>query len=103
MDNDVFLAKYEKFLRDANTNLGRHSPRREGFINEALSMIKDFVGCASEKPVKKTTLETLQADRVIRMKPTKQTKKLSTKDGGAAVMTESESMRADEELGNSPF
>ncbi len=102
MSSEVFLENLEAVLRNSNPNLGRKSPKREQFIETILGMVREFV---EETPTKTTTikqqrLKALGPDRVLRTIP--HSNRLSTKDGAAAVMTEAESMRADEELGNTP-
>lgn len=81
-----------KYLESANVNLGRKTTKREAFINDIISMVE---GVSPSKP-KKPGGPKVVDDRMVVTKPKKpQTDK-------TFQMTESKSMKADEELGNNP-
>ncbi len=93
MGVEKFLRDMEDFLNTTNVNLGRKkSKNREKFIQEVLLKIKNFI-----KPNNNINRQS----EVLCLKPTK--KNAMKLKGHAHEMTESESMKADEELGRSRF
>lgn len=89
-----FLNELEGFLESANANLGRKaSKNRLAFINQVLLMVKNFAEVGNVQT---------ESEDILCMKPTPKNSKLIIKDGIHA-MTQSEAMRADEELGRSPY
>ena len=97
---EQFMAELGDFLDSANANLGRRtSKNRSAFINAVLAKVSNFI---SPEPVENKSKRTLPNKDVLCMKPTNKSQRLE-KQKGAHVMTSSESQRADEELGRSPF
>jgi len=108
MKCETFVQDLEDFLRNSNPNLGRKSPKREKFIKTIVNMVRDFLAThdpteVTSKAPKEKRLQSLGPDRLLRINPSDRTKQFSAKKGGVALMTESESMKGDEELGIAPM
>lgn len=108
MTLDKFRKDFFKFLENSTVNLGRKTAKtRQDFINQANKMFDAFASASKptiepEKTSKAKTAKDDMNDRVMCIKPTDKRKAL---DGGKGVttMTASESQRADEQLGRSPY
>ena len=75
------LAKeIREILEGSNVNLGRKTERREDLIETIVSMVENY-----SEPTKKKGRNRLVTE------------------SGAAMMTQSESMRADEQMGRAPL
>lgn len=87
----------KNFLENSNVNLGRKSDRRAEFVAEVLRL-----ACSeSLLDVNDTELGAKPStDKVMKLKKSPRNTMIKK---GAAIMTESDSMKADEELGNSQF
>jgi len=107
MTFDEFKKEMRDFLEESSVNLGRKDAKtKQQFINQVIKMIDIFYKQA-RKPNRDKTPRTstkpesrVSNDRIMVLKP-----KSKNLDIGKGVhsMTQSESMRADEELNRSPF
>lgn len=105
MTFDEFKTDFFVFLESSTVNLGRKTAKtRKEFISQARAKFKTFSGAPLEcgPAVKKEQITNPVNDRILCIKPTGDNRALSV-GKGAHAMTSAESMRADEELGRSPF
>jgi len=112
MTLDKFRKDFLEFLENSTVNLGRRTSKtRQEFMIKANGMFDKFVASSrptiepaeeSKKAKKNKTATDDMNDRVMCIKPKDKRKAL---DGGKGVttMTASESQRADEQLGRSPY
>ncbi|MHC4453423.1 MAG: hypothetical protein ACYSWS_01845 [Planctomycetota bacterium] len=106
MTFDKFKKNFLRFLEESTVNLGRKTAKtRKTFLAEAKQKFDAFAqsnmeDMPEEKAIEKSPRN--MSDRVMRIKPTDKRKAL---DAGKGVhsMTASESQRADEQLGHSPY
>lgn len=99
--NNEALEQLETFLKRAKTNLGTKGPARDRFIANVMAQARAIapqVPAAKVGPKPKTA-PSRDPNRVMSFEP----KNLHLGPGGSVQMTSSESMKADEELGHSPF
>ena len=101
-----FKKDFMKFLNDSTVNLGRKNTKtRKDFMDQASAKFDKF---ASSKNEVKDEVKDEKAnsghlsDRVMRIKPSDPKKALDA-GKGVVAMTASESARADEQLGRSPY
>lgn len=99
--NNEALDQLETFLKRAKTNLGTKGPARDRFIANVLTQAR-AIACpapAADVQPKRKTPPSRDPNRVMTFEP----RNLHLGPGGSVQMTSSESMKADEELGHSPF
>lgn len=106
MKSEEFLSKLQSLLDSANTHMGRKTQNRKNFVDSIMQLAKQYV---DEKNTQQTNKQKARQrrlmpmnDRAIKLKPSDQNKIVKKKDG-TSVMTEADSMAADEEMGNSPL
>jgi hypothetical protein len=99
--NNEALDQLETFLKRAKTNLGTKGPARDRFIANVMAQARAIAptGPGGEVKPKPKKAPSRDPNRVMTFEP----KNLNLGPGGSVQMTSSESMRADEELGHSPF
>lgn len=105
---DRLIDDLEKRLNRARTNLAMRTPGRKAFIADIMKQVRDIAIAASpQAPVVPTaatepspTTPTRDPSRVMTFTPPA---RLILGPGGSTQMSPSDSMRADEELGRSPF
>ena len=103
MTFDKFKKDFIEFLEASTVNLGRRTAKtREEFIVEAKRKFDAFSRDDNDKPVVEKEPRKDMSDRVLRIQPTDRKKALDV-GKGVHAMTASESQRADEQLGNSPY
>jgi len=99
---DKLKKKLLKFLNNSNVNLGRKkSKTREAFLKEIIEIINIFESeylKKSEQPKSDNPMN----NSVLCIKPKNKQKGLDI-GKGVHAMTPTESMRADEQLGRSPY
>jgi hypothetical protein len=106
MTFDKFKKNFIEFLETSTVNLGRKTAKtRAEFIAEAKQKFDAFAqsnreDMSEEKSPEKSPRD--MSDRVKRIKPTDKRKALDA-GKGVHAMTASESQRADEQLGHSPY
>jgi len=111
MTFDEFKTDFFAFLKSSTVNLGRRTAKtRNKFLKDAAKKF-DFYGGFNEdgfieiinevNDLQKLTANPVN-DRVICIKPKSSRRGLNV-GKGVSAMTPGESMRADEELGHSPF
>ena len=93
-----------EFIEDSTVNLGRKNTQtRSKFIEGIKSRLTAFETDNGKKVVAKVEeKKSPDSDRIICMKP-KDKKRALDAGKGVVAMTASESQRADEELGRSPY
>jgi len=95
-----------KFVGSSTVNLGRKTTKtRAEFLKEIESMCTAFEADGVKKDVvvvEKEEEKLDQSDRLVCMKPKDKRRALDA-GKGVVAMTASESQRADEELGRSPY
>jgi len=102
MTFNKFKSKVIKFLEESNVNLGRKkSKTREAFLDSVEKMFDKF----EEQPVKKQESpkkKNPMEGSVLKITP-KDPRKALDVGKGVHAMTPTESARADEQLGRSPY
>ncbi|KKN98963.1 hypothetical protein LCGC14_0142080 [marine sediment metagenome] len=112
MTASKFKAKLLRFLEDSTVNLGRKTTKtRQVFLSDISAILDSFLSSQedmseqTEKPKKdkkKKSKPNHMDDRLVCLKP--KNKAIALNAGkGVHAMTPSESQRADEQLGRSPF
>ena len=100
MTLDKFCSDLEKFLKKSNVNLGRKKAKtRQDFIGEVIQRVRQFCDPNVEVSQGKNTPTD---GRIITLKSPDPKRSLQV-GKGVTSMTGSESHRADEELGRSPY
>lgn len=103
---DKFKQDFMDFLRTSNVNLGRlHTKTRKDFLKIANDMFDAFASNDSidkEESPPPPSPSNPMGKSVMRIKPSDPNKALNV-GKGVHAMTSSESMRADEQLGRSPY
>lgn len=102
-----FKEKLLQFLTTSNVNLGRREAKtRNDFINEITCMLEKFGKFGRMKPIKLRNdpkdKPVVMKGSILRMDSDNSNNNLDI-GKGVHSMTASESMRADEQLGRSPF
>ena len=107
MTFNKFKKDFLNFLEASNVNLGRKTAKtRLYFISEAKRKFNAFVcddndGQVTDNEVEKEPRKDM-SDRVLRIEPKDKRRGLDA-GKGCHAMTASESQRADEQLGHSPY
>lgn len=105
MTFDKFVSDFMYFLRNSNVNLGRRDAKsRKAFLELAKAKLLAFNEIISKKLAEQEPKQTTgdMSERVLCIKPKDKNKALDI-GKGVHAMTGSESMRADEQLGRSPY
>lgn len=103
MNKEQLMNEVKESLERTNVNMGRKTQRREEFIQSVLGIINKHLGEEKNeavKPAKPNPKSKVVKDRMMVTKSDKPDKLRAGKHSFS--MTESESMRADEELGTAP-
>jgi len=102
MTFDEFKKDFLMFLSDSRVNLGRlTSMTRRKFLSTAEEKFESFVPKDNETPQPDSPVAA-KNDRLVCLKPKQGSGTLNI-GKGVHAMTPSDSMRADEQLGRSPF
>lgn len=110
MTFDEFKVDFLSFLENSTVNLGRKTSKtRQAFIDQASKKFDDFISsmmidssCDKYKGNEEQQDNDGMSDRIMRIKPNDPRKALDI-GKGVHAMTPTESMRADEQLGRTPF
>lgn len=98
-----FKKDFIMFLEESTVNLGRRTAEtRKLFIEQAKARFDAFADSQKKRDVEQIPEVVSPNNRLICLKPTDRTKVLDA-GKGVTAMTPSESARADEQLGRSPF
>lgn len=98
MDSAKLINELEAFIRSSNVNLGRNSQNKEKFITKLLEMVRSSFTTPKQNNTKKVKIP--NKENIMTLKPNEKVRK---RLNNTSNMTEQEAMRADEELGRSPF